>query len=228
MHQIQESHLNLPWNRVDFCGSICSSCMVYTSMWLNWGAIPQLSVFSFRPPYSRCLLAWRGGRDLGDWLTWLIDWLTDIRYYMMVMMMMMMKSLLRLIHYRIPFRGILHSWELPTVTGTSAIESLQRPKRQHNWTEIADYFVTYGRYQSTIKQFNLTAINPSYEHFYGYQSPGNKNQNEMFHHVFDVFKKRWWMKSLFHHDWIYAIVLLERLNISQLAAINGYVFIATI
>ena len=104
MHQIQESHLNLPWNRVDFCGSICSSCMVYTSMWLNWGAIPQLSVFSFRPPYSRCLLAWRGGRDLGDWLTWLIDWLTDIRYYMMVMMMMMMKSLLRLIHYRIPFR----------------------------------------------------------------------------------------------------------------------------
>ena len=66
------------------------------------------------------------------------------------------------------FQSILHSGELPTVT--SAVETPQRPKRHknkrpHNWTEIVDHFVTYGKYKSTIKQFNLTAINPSYEHW---------------------------------------------------------------
>lgn len=58
---------------------------------------------------------------------------------------------------------------LPTVASITVdtTECLKRYKnnRPSNWTDIANHFITYGKYRSTIKQFNLTTINPSYEHW---------------------------------------------------------------
>lgn len=69
----------------------------------------------------------------------------------------------------VTFQKIIDSGELPTVVSSTVeiTERLRRHKnkRPDNWTDIADHFITCGKYRSTIKQFNLTAINPSNEHW---------------------------------------------------------------